>query len=84
MAHFFGNYAATIKQRQEMMHTHLRRVEVEINKLTDQIRERFSEMKKFELALAAFEKRQKQAADKRAQQEMDEVAIRGYIRRDEA
>ena len=82
MAHFFGNYSATIKQRQEMMHGHLRRVEVELNKLTDQIRERFSEIKKYELVLANWEKRKAEAAKKREQQEMDDVAIRGYIRRD--
>lgn len=82
MAHFFGDYSATIKQRQEMMHAHLRRVEAELNKLTDQIRERFSEIKKFELVLANWEKRRAETIRKREQQEMDEVAIRGYIRRD--
>lgn len=83
MAHFFGDFSATIKKRQEMMHGHLRQVDQEINRLTDQIRERFSEMKKFELALAAFEKRRRDAQNKREQQEMDEVAIRGYNRKDE-
>lgn len=82
MAHFFGDYAASIKKRQEMMHGHLRRVEAEIGKLTDQIRERFSEMKKYELALANFKKREKAKADARAQAEMDELGIRGYVRKD--
>lgn len=82
MAHFFGDYSATIKKRQEMMHGHLRRVDAEISKLTDQIRERFSEMKKYELALANWQKRKRDAANKREQQEMDELGIRGYVRRD--
>ena len=82
MAHFFGDYSATIKQRQEMMHGHVRRVDVELDKLALQIRERFSEMKKYELALAAHEKRQRLAAARKAQAEMDEVGIRGYIRKD--
>ena len=82
MAHFFGNYSASIKQRQEMMHGHLRRVEAELDKLTQQLRERFSEMKKFELALANWQKRRDDAAKRREQQEMDEIGIRGYIRRD--
>ncbi|MES2985183.1 MAG: hypothetical protein V4735_08360 [Pseudomonadota bacterium] len=82
MAHFFGGFAATIKQRQEMMHTHLRKLEMELDKLTAQLRERFSEMKKFELALMNWEKRRADAAAARAQQEMDEIAIRGYVRRD--
>ncbi len=82
MAHFFGDYSATIKKRQEMMHGHLRRVEVELNKLTDQIRERFGEIKKYELVLANWQKRRDEAAKKREQQEMDEVGMRGYTRRD--
>ncbi len=82
MAHFFGDYSATIKKRQEMMHGHLRRVEAELDKITQQLRERFSEMKKFELALANWQKRRDTAAARAEQQAMDEVAIRGYIRRD--
>ena len=82
MAHFFGNYSASIKQRQEMMHGHLRRVEAELDKLSLQLRERFSEMKKFDLALLNWQKRRDDAAKRREQQEMDEIGIRGYIRRD--
>jgi flagellar export protein FliJ len=82
MAHFFGDYAAAIKKRQEMMHGHLRRLELELDKITQQLRERFSEMKKFELALKNWEKRRDDAAKRRDQQEMDEIAIRGYARRD--
>ncbi len=82
MAHFFGDYSAAIKKRQEMMHGHLRRVEAEIAKLTDQIRERFGEMKKFELAIANWQKRKDAAAAKAVQQEMDEIGIQLYVRRD--
>ena len=82
MAHFFGDYSATIKKRQEMMHGHLRRVEAELNKLTDQIRERFSEIKKYDLVLANWQKRRDDAVKKREQQEMDEVGLSGYARRD--
>ena len=82
MAHFFGNYAASIKQRQELMHVHMRRLEAELDKLAAQLRERFSEMKKFELALKNWEKRRDDALKRRQQQEMDEIAIRGYVRRD--
>jgi hypothetical protein len=82
LAHFFGDFSTTIKKRQELMHVHLRKVETELDKLNDLLRERFSEIKKYELTLAAWEKRQKDAADRRAQQEMDEIAIRGYVRRD--
>jgi chromosome segregation ATPase len=82
MAHFFGDYSAAIKKRQEMMHTHLRRVEVELDKLTQQLRERFSEMKKYEMAIANWQKRKDEATNRKLQQEMDEIGIRGYVRRD--
>jgi prefoldin subunit 5 len=38
MAHFFGDYSAAIKKRQELMHTHLRRVEAELDKLTQALK----------------------------------------------
>jgi uncharacterized protein Yka (UPF0111/DUF47 family) len=82
MAHFFGDYSAAIKKRQELMHTHLRRVEAELDKLTQQLREHFSEMKKFELALANWQKRKNEAAALKLSQEMDEIGIRGFVRRD--
>lgn len=82
MAHFFGNFSAHIKQRQEQMHVHLRKVEMELDKLAAIVREKFSEMKKYELALAAHDKRQADAAKRRDQQAMDELGLRGYIRRD--
>ena len=82
MGHFFGDYSAAIKKRQELMHAHLRRVEVELDKLTQQLRERFSEMKKFELALANWQKRKDDATARKLSQEMDEIGIRGFVRRD--
>lgn len=81
MAQFFGGFAAHIKKRQEDIHVQLRKLEIELNKLADQIRERFAEMKKYELALKAHQKREADKARAREQQEMDEIAIRGYIRK---
>ncbi len=80
MAQFYGGFAAHIKKRQEQIHVQLRKLENELNKVTEQIRERFGEMKKFELALKAHEKREADKLRTREQQEMDEIAIRGYIR----
>ncbi len=82
MGHFFGDYSAAIKKRQDFMHTHLRKVEVELDKLALQLRERFGEMKKFELALANWQKRKDEAVARKLSQEMDEIGIRGYVRRD--
>jgi flagellar biosynthesis chaperone FliJ len=81
MAYFFGDFAATIKKRQELMHVHLRKVEIEIDKLANQLRDKFSEMKKYELALAAYQKRIAEELRKREAREMDEIAVQGYARR---
>lgn len=82
MAHFFGDFSAHIKKRQDQIHAQIRKLEIELEKITTQIREIFSEMKKYELALKAHEKRLADAAKRRDQQFMDEVGIRGYIRKD--
>ena len=82
MAHFFGDYSAAIKKQELMMMTHLRQVEHELNKLTGQILERFSETKKYELALANWNKRKDAKLAAQAQQEMDEIGLRGYVRND--
>lgn len=82
MAHFFGDFSAHIKKRQEQIHVQIRKLEVELEKITTQIREIFSEMKKYELAIKAYEKREAEKVKRREQQFMDEVGIRGYIRKD--
>jgi hypothetical protein len=82
MAHFFGDYSASIKKQQLMMFTHLRQVDHELEKLSVQLRERFSDLKKYELALANWNKRRDAKLAAAAQQEMDEIGIRGYVRKD--
>ncbi len=82
MAQFYGNFSVQIKSRQEAVRQQVLRVEVELDKLTQLIREAFSEMKKFELALDAHNKRIAAAAKRRENAEMDEIAIRGYVRSD--
>lgn len=81
MAQFYGGFSSQIKKRQEQIHVQLRKLEFELNKVTEQIRDRFSELKKYELALKAHQKREADKARRAEQQEMDEIAIRGYIRR---
>ena len=82
MAHFFGDFSATIKQRQAQMRTQVIKIDTELERVAVQILERFSEMKKYEIALENWKKRKAEAEARRSQQYMDEIAIRGYIRRD--
>lgn len=82
MTQFFGNYAMVNKERQQQLAAHERKLEDELERLAQQIFERFAEVKKYEVAMANHAKRQREIAKHREQQRMDEVAIRGYIRRD--
>lgn len=82
MAHFFGDFSASNKARRKQMQAQVAKIDVELERVAVQILERFSELKKFELALANWEKRKKDEAARRSQQYMDEIAIRGYIRKD--
>ena len=82
MAHFFGGFSASIKKRQETMHAQIRKLEGEIDKLAQLIMVAFSELKKLDLAYAAWKKREADKLRLREQQEMDEIGIRGYVRKD--
>ena len=82
MAHFFGDFSASIKKRQDQIYVKIRQLDRELDKLAEQLTEKFSDLKKFELALAAWQKRETEKQRKREQQEMDEIGIRGYARRD--
>lgn len=82
MAHFFGGFSASIKKRQETMHAQIRRLEGELDKLAQMIMVAFSELKKLDLAYAAWKKREAEKLRRREQQEMDEIGIRGYVRKD--
>lgn len=82
MGHFFGDFSIAIKNRQEKMRVHLRKLESELDKLAELLRDRFSDIKKYEIALANWEKKRAATIAQREQQEMDEVGIRGYVRRD--
>lgn len=82
MAHFFGDFSASIKNRQDQAYNHIRKLDHELDKLAEQLVEKFSELKKYELAQAAWMKREAEKRKRREQLEMDELGIRGYIRKD--
>jgi flagellar FliJ protein len=84
MAQFFGNFAATIRGHQQQIDGLRLRLEREIDVVTAKIREQFSEMKKYEIALENDQKRRKNKAQKAENQAMDEIAITQYSRRHES
>ena len=84
MRQFFGDFSAGNKKKQAQIDGLLLRTDREIEDLTQKIRLRFNELKKFEVALENHKKREAEKFKKRETQMMDDIAIRNYIRRDEA
>lgn len=84
MAQFFGDFAQANKKKQAQIDGLLLRTERELDDLTHKIQLRFNELKKYEVALANHKKREAEKVKKRETQMMDDIAIRNYIRRDEA
>lgn len=82
MAQFFGDFAVANKKNQLQIDGLLYKTNSELDALTAKIRERFNEMKKYEVALDQHKKREKAKALKRETQMLDEVAISQYARKD--
>lgn len=83
MAHFFGDFSAHIKKRQDQLYAHARQTEQELERFALAIREVFSEMKKYELAYEQWKKRERDKVARRESQILDEVAIAGFLRKDD-
>lgn len=76
MRGFFGDFSGSIKKRQKILAAHVVQVETQIQQHLAQIQERFSELKKYEIAKERAEAVEKLAARRKEQQAMDEVGIR--------
>lgn len=83
MRGFFGNFSESIKQRQLRVREEIRKVETKIQTLLVEIQARFSEVKKYEIAQEQFEKREAEAAARKEQIMMDELAIEVFRRKEE-
>lgn len=82
MAHFFSDFSIGNKKKQEQLRQHQHRIAIELEKIAAQILDRFSEMKKYEIALDQWKKQRAAKEAAIAQGEMDEIALRGFVRRD--
>ena len=74
MGQFFGGFAKRIKTRQENIATEIAALDKKIDALTDEAREAFGELKKFELAKANAEKRAAKEAMRKETIALDEIA----------
>ena len=83
MSQFFGGYAKRIKERQEIVMKEIMKLDKEIRELALEITEKFSELKKFEIARDNRLKRMKDEAERKERIMMDDIAIQGHSRKEE-
>ena len=79
MRGFFGDYAESIKQKQQELAQKVIKTERQIQEVVTEIQVHFSEVKKYEIALENYEKEQRKIAAMKEQQQMDEIGIRNAL-----
>lgn len=83
MRGFFGDFSARIKKQRQQIAQHVAGLERRMAAIRDQMGEIFSQMKKYEIALEAHQKREKERLAALEQQQMDEVAVQRFQRMQE-
>jgi len=76
MGGFFGNFAKRIRQRREEIAAEIVRIDEQINATTDQVRDVFGEMKKYEIALENRRKAETLERHRKDVSRLDEAAAR--------
>lgn len=79
----FGPYLAASKQRRAMLEDQIVALETEILAARDRLHDAYAELKKFELTAERQAAAAKAAAGRREQQQLDEVGLSIFRRRDE-
>lgn len=79
---FFGDFSDAIKKKQRALASKVVQFEQQIQELAIEIGNRFSELKKYEIALEAHKKREKEKEAKKEQAEMDEMGLRIFRYKD--
>ncbi len=82
MARFFGDFSKRIKARQEQIAQEVKTLDTQIAKLADEIAVAFGELKKYELALASFKRKEEQKRSRRETVMLDEIAGQQHRRKE--
>jgi hypothetical protein len=83
MGQFFGDFSNRVRKRQESIAEEVAKIDRQIDMLNVEIRDAFSELKKYEIALENVTKRDKEAQERRLAAEMDDVARQQHSRKTE-
>ena len=83
MGQFFGGFSNRIKNRQQEIAFEVKKLDKQIDELNIEIGIAFSELKKYEIALANAKQREKAAQERKLTIEMDEIAQQQFGRKTE-
>lgn len=83
MGQFFGGFSNRIKNRQQEIVFEVKKLDKQIDELNIEIGIAFSELKKYEIALANAKQREKAAHERKLTIEMDEIAQQQFGRKTE-
>jgi len=81
LGNFFGNFAGRIRNRQEVLGQEVKKLDIEIIKLSQKIAAIFSEVKKYEIALENRIKAMKAEENRKETQMLDEVGLQQFRRK---
>lgn len=82
MGGFYGGYAKRIKERQIVLQGEVKKVEIELVKLSESILQAFADLKKYEIARDNAKARAKAKEARRETIALDEVASNQFMRKE--
>jgi flagellar export protein FliJ len=80
-ARAWSGWSAAATARRKTLETSISEAQGQLERAREALAEAFQEVKRYEIALAAREKREKIALSRRAQQRQDEIALQTYRNR---
>ncbi len=84
MSHFFGDFAQRIRVREETFRSEIAVLDQQMETMREGVRIKFGELKTFEIAKENHLKREKEKRGKREMEQMDEIALQQFMRKEES
>lgn len=81
-AAFYGRYAENMRTKIEKMDDAIRKINLRIDIAREDVRAAFAEQKKIEIIQRSREAAERKEQDEKESEELDEIAIEGFRRRD--
>lgn len=81
ISRFFGDFAGRIKRRREEIQAVILQIDAHIDRTREAMLDRFSELKKYEIAEAARIAEEKRATAERETRQLDEIGLTGFAKK---